>query len=562
MATAQCGDAASRGSGPQARIEYYPDPAFAESLVPPMLCLLGSPAIREKGDLAPLRVRPKALAVLARVALADHPVPRGSLARQVFGDADDPRASLRWHLNHLRRRLPEPVASGLRADGDALCLDEPVDAIEFAAGAQRVIAEPDCADALGILALYRGDLCEGLTVAASPMFDSWLYAEQERLRRDFRRATLAFADRAVGRGHGSEAVEPLARLVAVEPYFEDGHLLLIRSLEQAGRQQAASAAYRRYERILREDLHASPDPDVAARYGRATALAGSGGRLPADRFVALEHVTLHIVEWAGDGPPILLVHGSGMSAYSMSALAQRLAPDLHVVAMDLRGSGFSDKPPSGYSLEVHAADASALVTELGLDRPILLGFSIGGAVTTLAANRIPARGLILLEGIVGPEAFVRNAAAQVIRPLGRFYDLDFGGFDEYLREWRGELAEFSSEAERLVEAMMRFELAPVGRSRVRHRGIRAALEETWLSAAEVDTLGELSRVACPTLVVHAAQPWIDGRPYLDDAIIEQQMRAARHGRLFVAAESNHPELARDPTPELVEAIRLFVKALA
>ncbi len=527
-----------------------------------MLCLLGSPAIRENGDLAPLRLRPKALALLARVALAAQPVPRGSLARQVFGDADDPRAALRWHLHHLRRRLPEPVASGLRADGDALCLDEPVDAIEFAAGAQRVITEPDRVDALAILALYRGDLCEGLAVDASPTFDWWLYAEQERLRRDFRRATMAFADRAVGHRHGSETIEPLARLVAVEPYFEDGHLLLIRALEQAGRRPEASAAYRRYERILREDLQASPDPDVAARHGRGTALTGSGDRLPSDRFVALEHVTLHIVEWPGEGPSILLIHGSGMSAYSMSALAQRLAPDLHVVAMDLRGSGFSDKPPSGYSLEVHAADASALVTELGLDRPILLGFSIGGAVTTLAANRIPARGLILLEGIVGPEAFVRNAAAQVIRPLGRFYDVDFGGFDEYLREWRGELAEFSSDAERLVEAMMRFELAPVGRGRVRHRGIRAALEETWLSAAETDTLGELSRVTCPTLVVHAAQPWIDGRPYLDDAVIEQQMMAARHGRLFVASGSNHPELARDPTPDLVEAIRRFATALA
>lgn len=562
MATAQGGDAAARGSGSQARIEYNADPAFAESLVPPMLCLLGSPAIREKGHLAGLRLRPKALALLARVALADQPVPRGSLARQVFGDADDPRASLRWHLHHLRRRLPESVASGLRADGDALCLDGPVDAIDFAAGARRVIAEADRPDAAAILALYRGDLCEGLAVAASPTFDSWLYAEQERLRRDFRRATMAFADRAVGRGRGFEAIEPLARLAAVEPYFEDGHLLLIRSLEQAGRRPEASAAYRRYERILREDLQASPDPDVAARHGPATVLAESRDRLPSDRFVALEHVTLHVVEWAGDGPPIVLIHGSGMSAYSMAALARRLAPTLHVVAMDLRGSGFSDKPPSGYALEIHAGDVAGLVTELGLDRPILLGFSIGGAVTTLAANRVPARGLILLEGIVGSEAFVRNAAAQVIRPLGRFYDLDFGGFDEYLREWRGELAEFSSEAERLVEAMMRFELAPVGRGRVRHRGIRAALEETWLSAAEVDTLGELSRVACPTLVVHAAQPWIDGRPYLDDAIIEHQMRAARHGRLFVAAESNHPELARDPTPELVEAIRQFATCLA
>ena len=539
---------------------YHRDAPFANALAP-MICLLGPIAIDDGGRRTPLSLRPKALALLALLVLAEAPMQRRELARLLFSDASDPRASLRWHLNHLRSGLPETFRACIATGGDAISLEAPTDAKVFTLKAALVVNEPDREDALEILSLYRGDLCAELLVDASPVYDSWLYTEQERLRREFRVAVMAFARRALELGKASTAVEPLSRLVTVEPYFEEGQILYIRTLEQAGLARSARAAFRRYERIVRDELRAAPDPELAARYiPRPKTGAETDRRLPSERFVALPELTVHVVEWPGGEPSIIGLHGSGRSAYSLTMLAERISPEFRFIGMDMRGSGFSDKPPGGYALWQHAEDVAALATALGLVRPIVLGFSIGGAVATFAANRMKARGLVLLDGVVGPTAFTGNAAAAV-EPIASAQDLVFGGFDEYLQHWRGDEAPYATEAEQILEAIVRMEAAPVSGHRVRTRGIRTALEQTWLSAVEQDTLGELSRVACPVLIVQGKQPWINNRPYLDDEIIEQQMKAARRSQLVVAAASNHPRLVRDPEPAVVESIKMFVRGL-
>ena len=68
-----------------------------------VLCLLGPPAIATGGNLDRLELRPKALALLARLALTGEPQTRAEL---LFWEAANPRDSLRWHLSYLRARLP------------------------------------------------------------------------------------------------------------------------------------------------------------------------------------------------------------------------------------------------------------------------------------------------------------------------------------------------------------------------------------------------------------------------------------------------------------------------
>lgn len=74
-----------------------------------MLRLLGPIEIELNGHRSRLRLRPKSLGLLVRLGLADSPLRRGDLAGLLFAEADDPRASPRWHLSHLRDGLPEPV---------------------------------------------------------------------------------------------------------------------------------------------------------------------------------------------------------------------------------------------------------------------------------------------------------------------------------------------------------------------------------------------------------------------------------------------------------------------
>jgi pimeloyl-ACP methyl ester carboxylesterase len=520
-----------------------------------MLCLLGKPAVLEDGERRPLALRPKALAVLAYLALTARAAPRRELARLVFPDAEEPLAALRWHLHHLRSAAPGFIATNLIAGRDRIGLAVPTDVALFRDRAVRICEGPGVAGAAEILALYRDDLLAGLTVSTAAEFDTWLYVEQEGLRRLFRRATVAFARAALGGERADEAVGPLARLVAVDPYFEDGHVLLIEAYEALGQGEHAATAYEHYQRIVRHDLQAEPRPALARRYEPSP----PGGRtLPRDELMPLRQVTVHIVDWPGSEPTVVAIHGSGMIAHAFSALAEHLAPAHRFVALDLRGHGFSDKPPSGYDLDRHVEDVLDLIEALELRRPLLLGHSAGGTIAAFAAARADIAGLILLEGMIGDRAFAENAAA-LAAPLAGTLDQRFGGFDEYLVKSRAGREPWSDEAERLVDRWARYDLAPLPDGTYRRRALRSALEAEWASIIEADSLAALARVACPILVVQALQPWMGGRPYFTDAIVEAQLRAAPRAQLFVARHSTHNTIVRDPEPDMIEAIMGFVR---
>ena len=70
-------------------------------------------------------------------------------------------------------------------------------------------------------------------------------------------------------------MEPLSRLVTVDPYCEDAHILLIEAYEALGEKEHAAGAFDRYQRIVRRELSAEPRPAIALRFEGAV----SRGRL-------------------------------------------------------------------------------------------------------------------------------------------------------------------------------------------------------------------------------------------------------------------------------------------
>jgi non-heme chloroperoxidase len=94
-------------------------------------------------------------------------------------------------------------------------------------------------------------------------------------------------------------------------------------------------------------------------------------------------VRLYVVE-AGDpaGPPIVFLHGFARASGCWAAqFAGRLANRFRLVALDLRGHGSSDKPAQGYGdPQFWAGDLAAVVEQLRLSRPVLVGWSYGGLV--------------------------------------------------------------------------------------------------------------------------------------------------------------------------------------
>ena len=118
-----------------------------------------------------------------------------------------------------------------------------------------------------------------------------------------------------------------------------------------------------------------------------------------DEFVIADDITLHYVQWGTQGTPIICTHGLTANAIYFQALAEDLAKDHRVIAYDLRGRGDSDKPEEGYSIPIYAADLAALIDELALERPIVLGHSHGAFISLYFAAHYPTKlsKLILID---------------------------------------------------------------------------------------------------------------------------------------------------------------------
>jgi pimeloyl-ACP methyl ester carboxylesterase len=134
---------------------------------------------------------------------------------------------------------------------------------------------------------------------------------------------------------------------------------------------------------------------------------------PAGRFVEVEGGRLHVLELGrtdGAGEllwPVVLVHGaSGNLGDLRLALGDRLAQSRRVVLVDRPGHGWSDRP--GGARDASPARQAALIVQalerLGIERFVLLGHSLGGAVATAFALAYPDRlaGLVLLAPVTHP----------------------------------------------------------------------------------------------------------------------------------------------------------------
>ena len=111
-------------------------------------------------------------------------------------------------------------------------------------------------------------------------------------------------------------------------------------------------------------------------------------------------VQIQLAEWEGRGKTVLCIHGITANCRSWDVVASALSPAHRIVAMDLRGRGGSDKPPSGYSLEHHMKDIIGVMDDLGLEKAVIMGHSLGAFISLAFGARYPERvdRVVLVDG--------------------------------------------------------------------------------------------------------------------------------------------------------------------
>lgn len=120
------------------------------------------------------------------------------------------------------------------------------------------------------------------------------------------------------------------------------------------------------------------------------------------RRVAANGIEINVAT-AGEGPPVLLLHGWPHTWRLWEHVMPLLARDHRVIAPDLRGAGASTRAADGYDLHTLADDAAALLDVLGEPQAAVVGTDAGAPPAFMLAMRDPGRvrKLVLVESLLG-----------------------------------------------------------------------------------------------------------------------------------------------------------------
>lgn len=199
-------------------------------------------------------------------------------------------------------------------------------------------------------------------------------------------------------------------------------------------------------------------------------------------------IRLHYYRSGGDKPPVILAHGITDSGLCWPLVSAALAPAYDVITVDARGHGKSEKPEKGYSREHHARDIAGLIDALDLNRPAVMGHSMGAGTGSVLAATYPhlVAALILedppwrkADGSIPPEEHAASWS-QLIEERKKL------SRDELLDQGREDNPAWPEEAyEPWIEA--KYEVAP---------------EVTgYILESDLNWAGVAEGIQCPTLLI-------------------------------------------------------------
>ncbi|MFD0277001.1 alpha/beta fold hydrolase [Kitasatospora sp. NPDC127111] len=258
------------------------------------------------------------------------------------------------------------------------------------------------------------------------------------------------------------------------------------------------------------------------------------------RYVVRDGVRLACRDSGGPGTPLVLLHGLAGHAGEWDAVAGALSARHRVVAVDQRGHGASERHPRDVSRAAYVADVVAVIEQLGLDRPVLVGQSYGGHAAMLTAAAHPA----LVSRLVLVEAGPAGSDPETLAGIAGWFDgwptpfptraaaVEFLGGGPVGEGWAAGLEE------RDGGWWPRFD------KRVMVESLTENAHRSWWE--------EWARISCPTLAV-LGQSGIIGAEQID------RMLAAGAETVAVSVPGTGHDLHLERPAELARLIGAFVR---
>jgi len=274
-----------------------------------------------------------------------------------------------------------------------------------------------------------------------------------------------------------------------------------------------------------------------------------------ERDVVVGGLKLHYQEWGNpSAPAVVMLHGFGVSGHMFDEFAERMQDRFHLIAFDQRGHGDSDWSEEGdYTRDAFVGDLEGATQELGLERFLLIGHSMGGLNSVAYTLRHPERVRALVLVDVGPEA-----AKEGVDNIARFTrgpdELDF---DEFV-----EMAHRFNQRRSLenIRERMRHRLKPTENGKWTWKfDRRLRTPDSGLKVGSQLSNDEMWRayrsISVPTLLVRGGESDI-----LKPDVAERAAREMQRARLVVVPGAGH-SVPGDNPEGFTEAVSAFIADL-
>lgn len=259
---------------------------------------------------------------------------------------------------------------------------------------------------------------------------------------------------------------------------------------------------------------------------------------------------LHLVETGNSrGRPIIFIHGISQCWLTWSRqMRSDLADDYRLVAMDMRGHGLSDKPREGYTeSRLWADDVNAAIQALGLDHPILCGWSYGPLVILDYLRHYGEDGISGVNFVGAVTKLGSDEAMSVLTP-------------EFLSLVPGLFATDVEESVRSLESLLRmcFAEVPSAEDLYLMLGYNASAPpyvRRALLSRSFDNDDLLPKIRKPVLITHGADDAV-----VKSAVVDQHKAGVAHAQIHVMAHAGHAPFW-DDAATFNQRLRAFAESL-
>jgi pimeloyl-ACP methyl ester carboxylesterase len=251
-------------------------------------------------------------------------------------------------------------------------------------------------------------------------------------------------------------------------------------------------------------------------------------------------VGVHYID-RGSGPPVILIHGFGGHTFSYRHNIPMLAEHHRVIALDLKGFGYSERPAVGdYSLAEQAQLVLGLMDELGIGSASIVGHSMGGEVAMRIATAAPERveNLVLVASVSG-DRFPTLPPTPIIKPFMPFLSRLAARFL---------LKRGFYDPSRLTDEIREGYRAPR-----RVRGFMGGVYQL-LRDARHDPPIEYEKITLPTLILWARAEKLPG------SILTKLRKHLPHAKVKYVEEAGHLLLEEQPESVNREILRFIQSA--